>query len=121
MASQTKSPSSASGWTNPSNIYVSDNFRASFQFYFSGSSVNFTVLDFGFTILAAASLSFIGLGATPPMIEWGLMAATSRSMFLDAWWTVLFPGMAIFVTVLCVNLIGDGVRDVLDPKHGARE
>ncbi|MBT3702254.1 MAG: ABC transporter permease [Alphaproteobacteria bacterium] len=78
-------------------------------------------MDFGFTILAAASLSFIGLGATPPMIEWGLMAATSRSMFLDAWWTVLFPGMAIFFTVLCVNLVGDGVRDVLDPKHGIKE
>jgi peptide/nickel transport system permease protein len=78
-------------------------------------------MDFGFTILVAASLSFIGLGATPPLIEWGLMAATSRSMFLDAWWTVLFPGLAIFITVLSVNLVGDGIRDVLDPKHGLKE
>ena len=78
-------------------------------------------MDFGFTILVAASLSFIGLGATPPLIEWGLMAATSRSMFLDAWWTVIFPGLAIFITVLSVNLVGDGIRDVLDPKHGLKE
>jgi peptide/nickel transport system permease protein len=74
-------------------------------------------LDFGYTILAAASLSFIGIGAQPPDIEWGLMAASSRSKFLDFWWTVTFPGLAIFVTVLAVNLVGDGIRDVLDPKH----
>lgn len=78
-------------------------------------------MDFGFTILAAASLSFIGLGAKPPDIEWGLMAATSRTQFLDHWWTALYPGIAIFVTVLCVNLLGDGIRDLLDPKHGVRE
>ncbi|MGI9333627.1 MAG: ABC transporter permease [Gammaproteobacteria bacterium] len=74
-------------------------------------------LDFGYTILAAASLSFIGIGAQPPDIEWGLMAAASRSKFLDFWWTVTFPGLAIFATVLAVNLVGDGIRDVLDPKH----
>jgi peptide/nickel transport system permease protein len=75
-------------------------------------------MDFGYTILAAASLSFIGIGAKPPAIEWGLMVALSRSKFLDFWWTAAFPGFAIFVTVLAVNLIGDGVRDLLDPKHG---
>jgi peptide/nickel transport system permease protein len=78
-------------------------------------------MDFGFTILAAASLSFIGLGARPPTIEWGLMAATARTQFLEHWWTALCPGFAIFITVLAVNLIGDGLRDVLDPKHGTRE
>ena len=78
-------------------------------------------MDFGFTILMAASLSFIGLGARAPDIEWGLMAASSRSQFLDHWWTAFFPGMAIFVTVLAINLVGDGIRDVLDPKHGIRE
>jgi len=78
-------------------------------------------MDFGFTILAAASLSFIGLGAKPPIIEWGLMAASARTQFLDSWWTVLCPGIAIFVTVLSVNLVGDGIRDVLDPKHGVQE
>ena len=78
-------------------------------------------MDFGFTILAAASLSFIGLGARPPTIEWGLMAATARTQFLEHWWTALCPGFAIFLTVLAVNLIGDGLRDVLDPKHGISE
>lgn len=74
-------------------------------------------LDFGYVILAAASLSFIGIGAQPPDIEWGLMAAAERAKFLDFWWTVTCPGMAIFVTVLAVNLVGDGIRDLLDPKH----
>jgi len=74
-------------------------------------------MDFGYAILAAASLSFIGIGAQPPTPEWGLMAALSRTRFIDSWWTVGFPGLAIFVTVLAVNLVGDGVRDTLDPKH----
>ncbi|MDX0481916.1 ABC transporter permease subunit [Sinorhizobium medicae] len=78
-------------------------------------------MDFGFAILAAASLSFVGLGARAPAVEWGLMAADSRTDFLGHWWTALFPGLAIFVTVLAVNLIGDGLRDLLDPKHGGRE
>lgn len=73
-------------------------------------------LDFGYTILAAASLSFIGIGAQPPEIEWGLMAAASRTNFLEFWWTVTFPGLAIFVTVLSINLVGDGIRDILDPR-----
>ena len=77
-------------------------------------------MDFGYTILAAASLSFIGLGAKPPMVEWGLMAAASRSQLLENPWTVLFPGVAIFVLVLAVNLVGDGLRDVLDPKKATR-
>ena len=76
-------------------------------------------MDFGYTILAAASLSFIGIGARPPTIEWGLMVALSRSKFLDYWWTAAGPGLAIFLTVLAVNLIGDGVRDLLDPRHKA--
>jgi len=74
-------------------------------------------MDFGYAILAAASLSFIGIGAQPPTPEWGLMAALSRTRFIDNWWTVGFPGLAIFITVLAVNLVGDGVRDTLDPKH----
>jgi peptide/nickel transport system permease protein len=74
-------------------------------------------MDFGYAILAAASLSFIGIGAQPPTPEWGLMAAMSRTRFIDNWWTVTCPGLAIFVTVLAVNLVGDGIRDVLDPKQ----
>jgi peptide/nickel transport system permease protein len=74
-------------------------------------------MDFGYAILAAASLSFIGIGAKPPTIEWGLMVALSRSKFLDYWWTAAAPGLAIFLTVLSINLVGDGIRDMLDPKH----
>jgi peptide/nickel transport system permease protein len=74
-------------------------------------------MDFGYAILAAASLSFIGIGAKPPSIEWGLMVSTSRSNFLDFWWTVGGPGLAIFLAVMAANLVGDGIRDMLDPKH----
>ena len=74
-------------------------------------------MDFGYTILAAASLSFIGIGAKPPDIEWGLMIAGSRSHFIDCWWTVICPGSAIFLTVLAANFLGDGIRDLLDPKQ----
>lgn len=76
-------------------------------------------MDFGYTILAAASLSFIGIGARPPTVEWGLMVALSRSKFLDYWWTAAWPGFAIFLTVLAVNLVGDGIRDMLDPRQKA--
>ncbi|UVK49937.1 ABC transporter permease (plasmid) [Mesorhizobium sp. AR02] len=78
-------------------------------------------MDFGYAILAVASLSFIGLGARSPAIEWGLMAADSRTDFLDHWWTALLPGLAIFVTVLAVNVVGDGMRDILDSKQGRGE
>ena len=77
-------------------------------------------MDFGYAILAAASLSFIGIGAKPPTIEWGLMVAESRTKFLDFWWTAACPGLAIFLTVLAANLVGDGIRDILDPKDKAR-
>ncbi|TCU31453.1 peptide/nickel transport system permease protein [Rhizobium azibense] len=78
-------------------------------------------MDFGYAILAVASLSFIGLGARSPAVEWGLIAADSRTDFLDQWWTALLPGFSIFVTVLAVNLVGDGLRDVLDSKQGRGE
>ncbi len=73
-------------------------------------------MDMGYTILTAAGLSFIGVGARPPTVEWGLMITDARAYFLDFWWTVTFPGLAIFVTVLAFNLVGDGLRDLLDPK-----
>ncbi len=73
-------------------------------------------MDMGYAILAAASLSFIGVGAKPPTVEWGLMVTSSRAYFLDYWWTVTFPGLAIFASVLAFNLVGDGLRDILDPK-----
>ncbi len=73
-------------------------------------------MDIGGVILTIAALSFLGLGAQPPMPEWGLMISTSRTYFLTAWWYSFFPGMAIFITVLVFNLLGDGLREVLDPK-----
>lgn len=75
-------------------------------------------LDFGFAILTTASLSFIGMGAVPPTVEWGLMVASSRSVFLEYWWTAMFPGLAIFLTVFFANVVVDGVRDSLDPRLG---
>ena len=77
-------------------------------------------LDFGYTILAAASLSFIGIGAKEPDIEWGLMVALSRAKFLDFWWVALVPGLAIFITVFAVNLLGDGINEMLDPKEDGK-
>jgi peptide/nickel transport system permease protein len=73
-------------------------------------------MDIGGVILTIAALSFLGLGAQPPTPEWGLMISTSRTYFLTAWWYSFFPGMAIFITVLVFNLLGDGLREVLDPK-----
>ncbi|MBN8996268.1 MAG: ABC transporter permease subunit [Rhizobiales bacterium] len=73
-------------------------------------------LSFSNAILDAAALGFLGMGAQPPRPEWGTMLAESREFVLRAWWVVTFPGLAILVTVLAINLIGDGLRDALDPK-----
>ena len=73
-------------------------------------------LSFSNAILDAAALGFLGLGAQPPTPEWGTMLAEAREFVLRAWWVVTFPGLAILVTVLAINLIGDGLRDALDPK-----
>jgi dipeptide transport system permease protein len=67
-------------------------------------------------ILDAAALGFLGLGAQPPVPEWGTMLADAREFVLRAWWVVTLPGIAILVTVLAFNLLGDGLRDALDPK-----
>ncbi|WP_099206076.1 ABC transporter permease [Scatolibacter rhodanostii] len=68
-------------------------------------------------ILTAASLSFIGLGVQPPAAEWGSMISAGRAYIQNAWWIVTFPGMAIMLTVCALNLLGDGLRDALDPKE----
>ena len=73
-------------------------------------------LDLGYAILASASLSFIGIGAKPPTAEWGFMISEARPFFMDFWWTTAFPGLAIFLTVFAFNLLGDGLREILDPK-----
>lgn len=73
-------------------------------------------MDMGWVILVAASLSFIGIGASPPTPEWGLMVARGREFMPTHWWYSVFPGLFIFVTVMGFNLIGDGLRDILDPR-----
>lgn len=75
-------------------------------------------LDMAGIILTAAGLGFLGLGAQPPLPEWGAMISTGRQYILDQWWVAAVPGMAIFVVSLGFNLLGDGLRDVLDPKSG---
>jgi peptide/nickel transport system permease protein len=73
-------------------------------------------LDMAGIILTAAGLGFLGLGAQPPSPEWGAMVATGRNYLIDQWWVAAMPGLAIFVVSLGFNLLGDGLRDVLDPK-----
>ena len=75
-----------------------------------------TTLGLGTAILDAAGLSFLGLGAQPPMPEWGAMLAGGRELLFEAPWVMTFPGLAIFIVVLAINLFGDGLRDALDPK-----
>ena len=76
-----------------------------------------TSISLAFAVLAEAALSFLGLGTQPPDPSWGLMLAEGRGYIDLAWWLAFFPGMAIVVTVLCFNLLGDGLRDVLDPRQ----
>lgn len=75
-------------------------------------------LDMAGIILAAAGLGFLGLGAQPPSPEWGAMISEGRRFILDYWWVAAMPGLAIFTVSLAFNLLGDGLRDVLDPKGG---
>ena len=73
-------------------------------------------LGFSSAILDAAALGFLGLGAQPPTPEWGTMLADALQFYSRAWWLLTFPGLAILVTVMAFNLLGDGLRDALDPK-----
>lgn len=73
-------------------------------------------MDMGYAILAVSALSFLGMGAEPPTPEWGVMLSSARPYFMDFWWTMFFPGLAIFVAVLGFNLLGDGARDIMDPR-----
>jgi peptide/nickel transport system permease protein len=76
-----------------------------------------TSVSLAFAVLAEAALSFLGLGPRRPNPSWGLMLADGRGFIEQAWWYAVFPGLAIVVTVLCFNLLGDGLRDVLDPRQ----
>ncbi len=73
-------------------------------------------LDMAGIIITAAGLGFLGLGAQPPSPEWGAMTSSGRAYILDHWWLITMPGMAIFIVSLAFNLLGDGLREVLDPK-----
>ena len=73
-------------------------------------------LSIGGSIMTAASLSFLGMGASPPTPEWGLLLSNARTYVYTSWHYAVFPGLAIFLTVLCFNLVGDGLRSALDPK-----
>ena len=77
-------------------------------------------LDMAGIILAAAGLGFLGLGAQPPSPEWGAMISEGRKFILDYWWVATMPGLAIFTVSLAFNLLGDGLRDVLDPKESGQ-
>jgi peptide/nickel transport system permease protein len=76
----------------------------------------YSTLGLGGLIMATAGLSYLGLGAQPPSPEWGAMLNYGRTYLRDAWWMSVFPGLAIFAAVLFINLLGDGLRDALDPK-----
>jgi peptide/nickel transport system permease protein len=73
-------------------------------------------LGIGSAILVGAALSFLGLGAKPPTPEWGAMLSAGRNYLSLAWWITFFPGLAIMLTVLSINMVGDGLRDALDPR-----
>ena len=77
-------------------------------------------LDMAGIILTAAGLGFLGLGAQPPLAEWGAMISSGRQYLLDQWWVATIPGLAIFIVSLGFNLLGDGLRDVLDPRGNSR-
>jgi peptide/nickel transport system permease protein len=73
-------------------------------------------ISMGGIILTAAGLGFLGFGAQPPTPEWGVMVSDGRSFMPHGWWVSTFPGLAIMLTVLGFNLLGDGIRDILDPR-----
>jgi peptide/nickel transport system permease protein len=75
-----------------------------------------TTLEFATAVILGSTLSFLGLGIQPPTPEWGNMLSDGRTMMRHYWWVSFFPGMAIMLTVLSINLLGDGLRDALDPK-----
>jgi ABC-type dipeptide/oligopeptide/nickel transport system permease subunit len=96
------------------------NFRIIFSAVFPNCMAPMIVqasLSFAGAVLDAAGLSFLGLGAQPPTPEWGAMIANGRTLILRAWWVMCFPGITIFFSVLGFNLLGDGLRDAMDPRQ----
>jgi peptide/nickel transport system permease protein len=81
-----------------------------------GPIIVLSTLGLATAILTGAGLSFLGLGAQPPTPEWGALLSDGRAYLRQAWWIATFPGLAIMVAVLAINLLGDGLRDALDPR-----
>lgn len=86
-----------------------------------GPVIVLATLRMATALIAAASLSFLGMGAQPPQPEWGSMLNEAQEFLREAWWYAFFPGIAIVITVLAINFVGDGLRDALDPKMRGRE
>ncbi|MFZ6732343.1 ABC transporter permease subunit [Undibacterium sp. Ji42W] len=106
-------------YVNASRIAGAGNLRLMFNCVLPNCAAPIIVqatLGFSTAILDAAALGFLGLGAQPPTPEWGSMLASAMEFIQSAWWVVTFPGMAILISVLAFNLMGDGLRDALDPK-----
>lgn len=82
----------------------------------AGPLIVLSTIGIAGSILSAAGLSYLGLGAQPPTPEWGAMLSSARAFVRDAWWIATFPGIAIMIVVLALNLVGDGLRDILDPR-----
>ena len=82
----------------------------------AGPVIVLSTIGIAGSILSAAGLSYLGLGAQPPTPEWGAMLSSARAFVRDAWWIATFPGIAIMIVVLALNLVGDGLRDILDPR-----
>jgi peptide/nickel transport system permease protein len=83
----------------------------------AASLIVFGTLGVASAILSGAALSFLGLGVQRPSPEWGVMLADGRGFLRDYWWIATFPGLAIMVTTLAINMLGDGLRDILDPRQ----
>ncbi len=81
-----------------------------------GPILVYVTLDFGSVVLTEAGLSFLGLGATPPIADWGRIVYDGSQFFPNAWWLIIFPGLVVMLNVLGWNLLGDSLRDILDPK-----
>ncbi len=106
-------------YVNASRIAGADTLRLMFNCVLPNCAAPLIVqatLGFSSAILDAAALGFLGLGAQPPTPEWGSMLASALEFIQSAWWVVTFPGLAILISVLAFNLMGDGLRDALDPK-----
>ena len=106
-------------YVTASRVAGAGHFRLMFLTIFPNCLAPFIVqatLSFSTAILDAAALGFLGMGAQPPTAEWGTMLSEAREFILRAWWVVTLPGLMILLTVLAINLFGDGLRDALDPK-----